>query len=206
MGFPLTGVIDSFDRVDAASLGGNWTDDIVGGSMAISGNAAVGETAGDNTASYTAQSFGPNCEAWFTFDNTPPFYTGVWLRQGPGAGGNGYRVTYDPGSSGRVGFSKYTSAVRTALGADITGVGTVAAGDRFGAYMIGDTITAWIIQSGVETVVGSRTDTTYTGANNLGLLLEGTTAKAREFGGGNLGITASGLVPAQRRFQHLLIR
>ncbi|MCB0055808.1 MAG: hypothetical protein KDE45_02235, partial [Caldilineaceae bacterium] len=63
--FPVTGMLDTFNRPNSNNLGANW-----GGQtsrFAIAGNALQVTAANLSTVHWSAQSFGPNQEAFFTF-------------------------------------------------------------------------------------------------------------------------------------------
>lgn len=202
-----TPLLDNFDRADAASLGANWTDLFNG--CAIASNQAAGEAAGANFCMWNVATYGPDCEAWIEFSALPGnnLTFGVYLGlvdTGSVVNIDGYLVSFvhQTGGTDIVRITRITNAVGTQLGADISQ--EFAATDYLGIRRVVSTgtISALRFDGTDTTVIGTRTDTTYTAVGNLALTIEGTTGRINSFGGGNLRIkdmiTGDGLIASRR--------
>lgn len=187
MAFPSTALLDNFDRADAASLGASWTDLFNG--CAISSNQAAGEAAGANFSMWNVATYGPDCEAWIEISALPGnnLTFGVYARlvdTGSVVNIDGYIVSFvhQTGGTDIVRISRITNAVGTQLGADISQ--EFSNGDYLGIRCIGSTIYALRSSGGTPSVLGARTDATYSAAGNIAITIEGTTGRVNSFGGG----------------------
>jgi len=120
--FPLNGVLDSFTRIDAPTLGANWTAPLRGteASLTIVSNAA-NATAVESDY-WNVNTFGPDCEAYFTIGALPTATVGhhVFARAvSPGASVSGYYVSWGcviPGAD-TLSVLRIDAGVATVLGA-----------------------------------------------------------------------------------------
>jgi RHS repeat-associated protein/uncharacterized repeat protein (TIGR01451 family) len=191
--FPATEVLDDFNRADQGPPpGANWSEThVVLEQFEVVDQAA--QNAGDQFCSnhWNVDTFGPDSEAFFTLSSIPqdPYSSvGLWLRltgideMSP----DGYAVTYiangsivayrfDDGSYVQIGSSLYQS---------------LSPGDRFGARMVGDTISIYVDTGSGWNVIGTITDSTYASAGYIGLICYAYQATSTwavdDFGGGTV--------------------
>lgn len=202
MAFPNTGTspLDAFNRANANTLGGDWTDSIAAsdGGMGIDNNAAMYDvpTATPASAAYTVATYGPNCEGWTTLS-----------AKSVGSGSNyiGARITNVGTGDG------YIAAVLTGFTPDSCGIFRLDDGvgtqlgslvsqdyndsDSIGIECIDDQI-SFYYGTGVPTVTWdaspllTRTDGTYGTAGYLGLGGQDgggvTNSRYNQMGGGSL--------------------
>jgi hypothetical protein len=157
MAFPSTGVIDNFNRADAANLGANWTDDTAG--LKITSNkAAATATSTEYLAHYNVTTYGGSLECFVTLSlaNTTAEIE-LWALDGSL---NGYRITFLPASS-VIRVRRKDAGVSTQLGADISQA--IGLTDQIGFSRVAGVITVYI--NGVS--VGTRNDSTYATAASL---------------------------------------
>lgn len=213
MSFPTTGLIDAFAYgVGGLNGVGNWTGPVGG----FGNNLRIGDIvtqtinsgAGVAGADYLTTTYGPDVEAYadiVNVDTTTNIARLMVRMQNPSSVGT--RSNYDVqivGSTWTIGRTVNNS--RTVLG---TFTQAVAAGDKFGISVIGSTITAWWRDhtSGLWSVIGTDTDSTITGAGNIGVEIQGGTwvldnlsggSAAQSFGAGKIpsGATLRGGTPA----------
>lgn len=210
MPFPSTGVIDTFTRANSGTLGANWTKDIIGASatdIKLDTNRAYPDVLTVAlTAWWNPAQFGPDCEAYVTYpsgaagfdDGDQGWETSVLLHfriQSPGsAAGDGYAFgSYDTPNGGAVGaqFYRIDNGVLTTLGAAYLAA-TVAAGEKRGISIVGDTMSWYDNTSGTWVSGGtSRTDSTYAAAGYIGIGAQRTNISAAvptmdDFGGGTI--------------------
>lgn len=202
MAFPTTSVLDTYDRADNASLGANWTNAIFTGDLSarIVSNQKGGnsDTADNyNSAYWNVSTFGPNCEIYETisvegFGGT--FGGGrEFMARLTGLDGtpSGYSTFGNGNGDSTWGIYRYDNGVATLLGATITQA--IVDGDAVGIEVNGSTITLYFkAAAGSWTSLGTRTDSTYTGAGNIGAILQqsGAAARADNFGGGTIVTTS----------------
>lgn len=197
MAFPTTGVLDTFDRADENPLsdGGKWTNktDPGFGDCQVLTNLGAGVGAGGNGAFRNNQTYGPDTEAFLTISTLAGNGddTGVEIRIADGGltTVDAYRVVAQKaaGASNDIWrVARLDNTVQTVLGANI--IQEFSAGDGLGIEMVGSTITVYWKTGGTWTSLGTRTDTTYTAAGNIGMLMDTTTPRVNDFGGGTVGI------------------
>lgn len=192
MAFPVSAVLDNFNRADGA-LGANWGGKLFsgnsGGCTVVSNRA---QCTGSQSDYWSAATFGPDCEVHATFPNLFNFGpVGLFLRvSSPGtASFTGYEVyAYPIGALIQVYRIDNGSYVQ--LGSDISQ--SLSDGDSVGMEMIGDTIQVYYKSgAGAWSAVGPTfTDSTYTGAGYLGMEGDGGGSLSIENFGG--GVIASG--------------
>ena len=203
--FPTTGVLDTFDRADAATLGANWTDFINGWSIA-SNLAAAEVNAADNATLWSASTFGPDCEGYVEVPTKPPTdrNIGIWIRctTTDVATIDGYIAVIGVASDTDVQqFYRFDNYAFTQLGANVTD--EFAAGESLGAEMIGSTLALYNKVGGTWTQLATRTDTTYGAAGYIGLLSTSTTIRVDNFGGGTIAAAAKAPPPFQKHTNYV---
>lgn len=203
MGFPMTSVLDNFNRANTGPPpSSSWdyptTSLNVGLGLIVSSNLLkVSLTGGGDADSYWKTVCGPDCEAYFTITTFPSGTqdVGINLRGlNPGAGGSGgttfsgYEIDVAAlNTTATLKYFRADSNVYTQLGSTET-PGNFVAGDKFGVQMIGSTVQAWRFHSGAWATYGaSRTDATYGGAGIIGAIIgANATTRLDDFGGGTL--------------------
>lgn len=203
MAFPVTSVLDNFTRADAATLGANysrWVMRAVTADMRIVSNAAKpNATSGTESAAYwNVETFGPDCEvhAVLSFSGDVAFINYAWLGlrlQDPGGAttNDGYTAEFESQSgTDNVYIQRFDDDVSTQLGATVSL--EWSNGDSMGIEMIDDTLTLYHKTGGSWSSITTRTDSTYSGAGNIGLGAVGYTADDTQhpvwddFGGGSI--------------------
>lgn len=180
MAFPVTSVIDDFTRADAATLGANYTRwvmrDVTDDMRLVSNAAKAPATINvEGAAAYNVSTYGPDCEVWaeIGFINDVAFSNYMWLGlrlQDPGGAStnDGYVAEIESQSGTDVLYvERFDNDVATQLGSTVSQ--EFANGESLGMEMIGDTLKVYRKASGTWSEVASRTDSTYTGAGNIGL-------------------------------------
>lgn len=198
MAFPRNGVLDDFNRADAASLGANWTEFFSTG--ASSGNQSIisnqlyqqhGGFSNYTGMYWNPSTFGADCEAYLTIatkwsnvsNDDPAIYARV---KDPGDSTyDGYSVS-PKGGLNTIGISRQDNGVGTQLGATVSQ--TISTGHKFGIEIIGSTIRAYYDTGSGWVNLVTRTDTTYPDAGYLGFYLPGNVTNGRwdDFGGGTI--------------------
>ncbi len=188
MAFPLTAVIDDFNRANGA-IGGNYTIPTGVGSMNVSSNTAVAAAANAiairNTLSYQA------VEVYATLSTKPAdgnvallFWRTVQVGAATTIDGYILRITAVAGAGNdTIMVQSMTNGVPTTIGATITQ--EISAGDVLGIRMIGSSIE--VFRNG--TSLGTRSDSTYTATGQIGIGLSATSGAWDNFGGGIAGQT-----------------
>lgn len=188
MSFPTTSVLDNFNRADGA-LGANWS--AAGAVPAYTGGAAVVSNQCSNTGVaddsriWAASVFGPNSEAYFTFESNGG-YKGVILRlvNANTTSASGYMVLFDNN------FYRIDNNVATSIGT-YSGAAAWNTGVKLGASIVGSTLTAYQdTGGGFAALTGTVTDATYSAAGGIGFYLT-TTSPLDDFGGGTVGGAAT---------------
>lgn len=200
MAFPTTGVLETFTGSNGTSPpNSNWSNGIDGGSgIEIQGNQA--DTA-HVTNSYgggwwNAAQFGPDVEAFVSVASKSEENDQIGLAirvQSPGNAGtwDGYVINWDSklAATDEISVWVITNGSGTQLGATI--MQEMAAGDKLGVEMIGNSLKVYRYNGGTWTLLATRTDSTYTGAGFIGLNLRNANAtggnmRADDFGGGTV--------------------
>lgn len=180
-------LLDDFNRADVGPPpSASWTDKVLTGDSAglkvTSNQLACASAGGNRTAWLNTATYGPDCEFAITIPTLPTGYFGIFARvANPGViGVTGY-IFYMIGSTSAE-FYRFTGNTYTILGAAISQ--TWAAGDSIGFEIIGSILTGYRKNGGIWASVGTRTDSTYTGAGYPGLYAEDVTVRADDFTGG----------------------
>jgi hypothetical protein len=194
--FPLTGVLDNFNRADENPIAGLWSGPVKTLPLLLVGNQASSSAPqGTLGASYYNGQLAADMEAFVTVAVAPvsPNRTGVYVRvQNPGGTYGGYLFAYRASINGFQ-FIRDDNATFTILGANVTQ--TVSAGDSIGLRIVGSTLTGFYKPAGgAWTVIGQRTDSTYSGPGYIGLATSDTASRLDDFGGtrGVISIAKSG--------------
>lgn len=195
MAFPTTGVLDNFNRTDAATLGANWTADILAagyGSWAVASNTA--DATGFDSNWWNVSSFGPDSEAFVTVVTAPTASLRLYINiQSAGSSGmDAYELSFGPTSAFILRMDNGTRTQLSSLGSG------VANGDKVGLENIGDTLQAykdtgsgWAAWGSAVAGGGSF------GAGHIGIWAQNDNAAfLDDFGGGTV-VTAGGVVVKQ---------
>jgi hypothetical protein len=168
--FPQATVVDSFTRADAATLGTGWSagGDLSGGSPRIVSNVARVQASGVWSSVLRTASLGADQEAFATISTlSTGWEAGIYMRI---SGGAGYVIQATP-----------TALNLRTTGGYIQGASTTwAVGDKWGARIVGSTITLmkYTAASSSWATLLTRTDSTYTAGGQVGFYLsdvDGTT-------------------------------
>ncbi|MEZ5409249.1 MAG: choice-of-anchor D domain-containing protein [Acidimicrobiales bacterium] len=191
---PDPAVLDTFDRTNANTLGGDWNQLVVLNNAGIrvnrnrafcanSGAASLLCTSAVGANAYWTASYGPNQAAAFTFANSTVNNNWLWLK----AGGTQLLGTYLDGI--RVSYASGQVTVVSVSGGAATTVGTFSAGFANGDRLLAaadanGTVTVWKVSGTTTTFVGSAA-TPNTGGGAIGMhLARG--ARVDDFAGGDL--------------------
>lgn len=192
MAFPTTPILDDFNRGDQNPVAGIWTGPLFTAEnqlKVVSSQLVPASTDGNSYINGTT--YGPNVEAYCTLVSSfGTSYRVIFYFRSTTGTVSGYRADFrNQAGDHRVNLDRMDSnAVTTLGGSGLDPADTFAAGDKFGVSMVADTIEAWRCPSGGSwTSLGTRTDSTYTGAGYLGLSLVTTGVIIDDFGGGNIG-------------------
>ena len=210
MAFPSTGILDSFTRAnEGPPPSASWSGPITTGESQtkVVSNGIVPENTNIIT-SYTNYwnpgTFGPDSEAYSkitTVGNEGDIHK-LFCRVVDGGGSaDGYELNViNRAATTTVRFTvwRVDNGVRTQLGAHIDDASIMAAGDQFGFEAVSNTLTAYR-NSGSWASKGTRTDSTYSAAGNIGVGFTSTGLGANgmvadDFGGGTVVAGAAGVM------------
>ena len=183
MGFPSTPILDDFNRPDEDPMTG-WTD--TGGGWEIVSNQMVQGGFDPANSRYDTQ-FNSDQEFYVTIvtaSTTDNASISTYARLT--TGWNGYSVGWlKKSGTDELVINRLDSGVPTQLGATI--LLELGDGDKLGFRAVGSTIEAWTDTGGGWTLSGSRTDSTYSGAERTAFYGAGdTTWVLDDFGGGSI--------------------
>lgn len=194
MPFPVTTVLDNCTRAnEGPPPSANWSTDQFGFGLPgwkIASNLLVPN--GSNAAAYwSAATFGPICGAFVQVQDLVvtgnELDLGIRLQGGVGTSAvDGYaiKIVYDSAGADTIRILRYDNGAGTALGADISFA--LTPGDFVGITADGSTISAWHGASlDAATLLGSRTEGTYSAGGNLGIYAGNPDTKLSSFGGGS---------------------
>ena len=197
--FPTTPVLDDFNRADAATLGANWLNNLVAlysGTLqdsSISANQEVANGVSAVELSYTANTYGPDCEVYVTIATLlasgDEHDIGLRIVQPGTATFDGYRAVVLTTGSNRT--LVITNGAETVIGTNTTGF---VSGNKIGLEAIGSNIARYRHDGASWAQVNTVSDGTYSAAGLISLYFPGT-AGARaydDFGGGTVGAVAGG--------------
>jgi hypothetical protein len=189
---PTTPVLDTFtgtNGVDLPVYSANWSAITGLNNLEIQGNAATA-SAGNSANYWNAQNFGPPAESHCTMSVKPPdgFNVSIFVRAKDET-----NITtldaYDLFFSAVAGTDTWVirridNGTATQLGAAVSQ--EAAAGDGMWLEAFDSRLTGYRRSSGVWTSLLSRTDATYGAAGKIMLLIDSTTTRVDDFGGGNI--------------------
>jgi hypothetical protein len=188
MAFPETSILDDFNRSnEGPPLSSDWspTGHDSNGWKVVSNVAQPDTSSGSHGEYYNVSTHGADCEAYAT-------YGGGFAKNGLyarlvniGAGTtDGYVIEFDS-AAGNIKIERVDDGARTLLGSSISQ--TITGGDKLGIKIVGSTITAYMDDGGAGWAsYGSRTDSTYSAAGNLGIRNYNASNTFDDFGGGTL--------------------
>ena len=192
MGFPNTPILDVFNRANESPIGGNWTSNLggAGAGAAITNN----QVNSDNTppanpsAWWSAQLFGPDCEAWIQHvaDLGSGESFSLFARvSNPSGAYNGYQVGL--GFDGSLNIGRRDGGVYTFLNGTTV---TASTGDYIGISCVRNVIEAWHCPVGTKAWVlsASAVDSTWADAGYLafGFIVNDFNTALDNFGGGTI--------------------
>lgn len=175
---------DPFTRADAANLGGNYTS-LANPFTLVSNQAAPPATNGADYVNSTT----PGAACWARVNAVTNVaatnYLGLGVRLNAGSV-NGYYAAWDTGG---LTIYRIDGGTPTALGT--TGLTAPTNGQDVYVEMRGSTLRVFYGALASPTLIGSRTDTTYSAAGNVLLLGQSTTARIDNLSFGTLPTLSS---------------
>jgi len=195
MAFPVTSLIDDFNRANAASLGAGWSDMPSPGlpTHEIVSNQAA-PPAGGFSCNYRTTIVAADQEVWATFPVIPSLGAGRLLGriQNPNTGSeSAYYITIFDSQDWYL-----EKSVASGLGSAVTlqtlgSAGDFQAGWKVGMSIVGTTIKCYKNTGGGWAQVGTdQTDSSVTGAGYIGFeTANNTNTRWEDFGGGASGQT-----------------
>lgn len=192
MAFPTTSVQDTFSTASqllSARAGWDHTNHLNSGDKFFetnSGGTALVTTPGTPASSFWGTSFANDCECYYdmTVVDSVLVCIGMTFSAGVAVGGYMYRQNF----GGTWSIETYSTAVLTSGSR-----AAPSAADGVGFWRQGSLLTAQLRHSGTWNVVGTFTDSTYTGTGQIGIAVgSGNTPTLDNFGGGNVVVAASG--------------
>lgn len=198
MAFPTTSVLDAFNRADgdpgsawSAAYGANGKPAIETNQLKNTTGTAANSGMYWNTREFT------DCEVYLTIVVLPsPVTEDVWMtartknlaRTGPppdSSSWSGYQVLVSQNLDAAY-VRKYDGTSATVIISASTPA-AVAAGDKAGMKLVGTSIELWY-KSGASAwgMLGSTSDSTYSGSGYIGLEFDEATSRYDDFGGGSL--------------------
>lgn len=184
MAFPITGILDQFNRANQVlTTSADWS--VLGGAAVptVNSNQIDNGTESYVGAWWDTSTFGPDCECRMLI-NVDGNYFGIFARLTTPAGSyDAYQASW---STSNLTLQRNDNAVQTQLGSTVTLA--KAAGMELGLECIGSAIKVYTESGGTWTERISQTDSTYTTAGNVGFdYFDGaSTLKLDDFGGGTL--------------------
>lgn len=188
MAFPTTGILDDFTGTENPISTG-WTGPIYPGETQL--QKASGTLRGGAGNSYYNTSFSADQEAFVTIAVLPGdgFTLSLFARiaNPNNASLDAYRVQFIYNAVGNdvVRIRRVDNTSSTTLGGDI--LQDFSVGDGLGIECIGSTISAYRRSGGIWSLLGSRTDSTYSAGGFTGVELADGTCQIDDFGGGTIG-------------------
>lgn len=183
MAFPSVGALDDFNRANQNPPSSSWSAITPLGNLAVVSNQCKANAAGNCGNYWNVQTFGPDCEAYITIvtkGGTGDSATIVARGQGTSSGLtiDGYAVNWTVAAgTDSIVIQRIDNGAPTTLDTISQEMNN---GDQLGIKIIGDTIEAYVNGS----LVGSATDSTYSAAGDLAVLVVNTTFVLDDFGGG----------------------
>lgn len=189
--FPISQILDNFNRANENPLTGDWVNGVFVGqsglrvvSNQVSGNDAV------ESSSYWGQITTTDCESFVSLpvlDNAKNHTLLLRLQEPGTVNVSGYAVRFlRGGGPDRTLFYRIDNGVLTQLGSYIEQ--EFSPGDALGAEMVGTSLNAYRYNSGAWQLLGSRTDATYQAAGYIGLMHNDDNQRSDDFGGGPFSV------------------
>lgn len=197
MPFPTTPVLDNFNRPDQGPPpSASWTTPLDGFGDPLDGCRVVsnqvthqaGAVGTFGYASWNAATFGPDCEIYATLKVAPGTQAFRLHARMGSLNVDGYNNSYFLNvTNAGIQIFKSVNGTNTQLG---TLVRSNAIDESFGLELIGSTLKAYYKPvSGSWTLAITVTDTTYTAAGRLGMLISVTPSSTLDdFGGGTVAV------------------
>jgi hypothetical protein len=185
MAFPTTGVLDNFNRADEGPPpSANWTDTWtgLGGGTLVNSNELGTPFYGDSY--WSASTFGPNSEVYVTIAYWDYTYYAVRL-QDPGTSYSCYRLDHGQAEESETFLSRVDGGFVTQLGAYLSAA-TAGTTGKVGIEASGTSISMYEDAGGGWSLVGTRTDGTYTAAGYIGVGFGTASGLLDDFGGGTI--------------------
>jgi hypothetical protein len=191
-------VIDNFNRADGnlsgstTSSGATWST--IGINQSSNGLTNAGNEMAEPSSGQQgllSSTYGPDTEMYVDVTTLPTSGNYVFMTERISGGGtgtwNGYGMIYIKGSPDTWQLRKYTGGVQAVGSPLATGSQSISAGDSIGFSVIGNTLTAWYKPvAGSWISIITATDSTYTGAGQMGFELGDTTLRLDNLSGGNV--------------------
>ena len=186
--FPVTAILDNTTRADESPLsdGAKWTCPMYNGDAALqlSTNQIIRIGISDGDCYWNNATFGPKTEVYATVATVTGTGCIHLLLRGANPGLatlNGYIVQYCNLGSNQWDIYKIVSGTFTSI---VTASGTISSGDGIGFSATSTTLTGYKRVSGTWSSTITVTDSTYTGAGNIGIHIEGSAFALTSIGGG----------------------
>lgn len=202
MAFPTTPVLDNFNRANENPLsgGGNWLGPLFGSGpqLLLASNQVDTAVSEQRGSSYWSASFAADQEVYCDVPAIEQV-VGLSFRQvnTGGATRSGYHVeVVSLSGPGNILVSRTDNDSDTALGVSMSA--NLNASDGIGVSIVGSTISVYTKISGTWSLLGTRTDSTYTSGGVVGIDTStfGPSGQIDNFGGGDFVpvVGGSGLV------------
>jgi hypothetical protein len=189
MPFPTNSVIDNFNRSNEGPPMTGWANIVSG--LVVSSNVCAPSGSGNRSGYHATILSTEDCEVYATIGTAPANNRNMTLLarlhdiSGSSVDGYGLRLNKVSGTD-TLQIVRVDGGVLTNLGSAISQ--ELAAGNKFGLEIVGDTLTAYVDTGSGWTAVGSTTDATYDVAGYLGIDIGGS-GTLDDFGGGELSGT-----------------
>lgn len=197
-----TPILDTFNRAnEGPPPSASWsfpTRQGKDGLKVVSNQAGGNAAADDNYSWWNVTTFGPDCEVYVTVPTLPVSGDYIWVDARIASPNSASTDLYEFTWNGtNFEFYRMDNDVFTQLGVSIAG--TFSAGDTLLLRIIGSTLSGYKISGGVETLIGTRTDSTYTAAGFIGAGGFSSTFRMDNFGGGTIPPIAQFVTPRMQR-------
>jgi len=187
--FPTTGILDDFNRGnEGPPPSASWST--LDNGLEVDTNQLKGVTNGTNTSYWNVETFGADCECYYTIANAADEH-GVLIRLKDVVGEDtldGYLIWQ--ADVDEITIARLDNNVPTALGAAISQA--VVSGDKLGVECVGDQISAYFDDGGAGWgSIGVRTEATYGAVGYIGAYLEDVDGRSDDFGGGTVVVAGA---------------
>lgn len=181
MAFPISPILDNFDRPNETPIGGNWTNKIAGtdADLNLTSNALTSSIANIGSGWWNQNTFQSPMEFYWTI----PVFAGTgwslsYMCQNVGTSAlSGYSFIHGPTTG--VDLYRFDSGGTVQLGSSMSQA--VVNGDQWGIHLEDGVHIIYV--NGI--VLGQRTDSTYT-SGYCGITIYESTTRFDDFGGGTL--------------------